>query len=168
MKFEDITPTPDLYVLVGLPGSGKSSWTKKFLATVDKPFVVVSTDDILERIASENDSRYNDVINQHYGDAEKEMKRNATEAFRNGISIIWDQTNMGANKRRKILAQTPKQYRKIAVVFELDDQELFKRLNKREEETGKKIGPKIIETMKAGYSEPSKSEGFDEIVKIKG
>lgn len=168
MKFEDITPTPDLYVLVGLPGSGKSTWTKNFLATADKPFVVVSTDDILERIAKENGSSYNEVINHSYGNAEKEMKRNATEAFHKGISVIWDQTNMGVNKRRKILSQTPKEYRKIAVLFELDEKELYNRLNKRAEETGKVISPKIVEQMKEGYVEPTKAEGFDEIIKVKG
>lgn len=168
MRFADLTPQPEIYVLVGLPGSGKSTWTRNFLASADKPFVVLSTDEIIERIAKETSSSYNQAVNDYYGTADKEMKQNSRNAFKDKISVIWDQTNVGVGKRRKILAQVPKNYRKIAVVFEVDDKELSNRLNRRAEETGKTISPKIVEQMKKDYSEPSKAEGFDEIIKVKG
>lgn len=168
MRFTDSNQQPEIYVLVGLPGSGKSTWTRNFLANVNNPFVVLSTDDVIERIAKEKNSSYNQAIKEHYNEADKEMKQTAKNALKDKINVIWDQTNVGSNKRRKILSQVPKDYRKVAVVFEVDDKELYNRLNRRAEETGKFISSKIIEQMKKDYSEPSKNEGFDEVIKVKG
>lgn len=160
----EITNKPELLVMCGLPGSGKSTWVKHFLESTDQSFVIVSTDDIIERIAEAYGSSYNETIQNSYGDAEKEMKRTAREAFSSKANVIWDQTNVGVNKRRKILSQVPKDYRKVAVVFEVDDKELYNRLNRRAEETGKFISSKIIEDMKKNFQMPTKSEGFDEII----
>ena len=168
MKINDITSTPEIFVLIGLPGSGKSTWVMKFLASTDKPFIIASTDAVLERIAKENNASYNETFNTHYKNAEREMKEAVANAFKNGISLIWDQTNLNDNKRRKILSQVPKNYRKIAVVFKLNDDELYKRLNKRAEETGKIISPNIIEQMKKTEVPVSKSEGFNQIIEVNG
>lgn len=168
MRLDEVKSKPEIYVLVGLPGSGKSTWTKDFLAKSDKDFVVLSTDDIIEAIAKAKNSTYNQVIMSSRDEADKQMKRNASSALSARKNIIWDQTNLGANKRRKILSQVPKEYYKVAVVFEVDEQELQNRLNKREAETGKRISPKIVSDMREAYIEPSKSEGFDSILKVKG
>lgn len=166
MKLDELQDKPEIIVCVGLPGSGKSTWIKNFLTSTNKKFNVVSSDDILERIARNGNKTYNDVHKDHIGGAEKEMNSNANLFVKNKMNIIWDQTNMGAKKRSKILNRVGKDYYKIAVIFQVDDEELNKRLKERELNTGKRIPPEVIEQMKQSYQEPSKSEGFDEIIKV--
>lgn len=166
MKLNELNNVPELLVLVGLPASGKSTWVKNFLSSTKKEFVIVSTDDILEKMAIDNNSNYNDMHNSNYKNAEKEMNQIATSAFSNRKNIIWDQTNLSSNKRRKILSRCPKEYNKVAVVFEVDDNELYKRLNTRELETGKRISPNVISQLKGSYSPVSNTEGFDKIIRV--
>jgi predicted kinase len=163
---------PALYVLVGLPGSGKSTWTKSFIGTKllhsqGRQIVVISTDDILERIAEEKGITYGQAHFAHAGEADKQMKAMAKAAFACKVDIIWDQTNLGEKKRKKILNQTPKEYEKVAVVFEVNEQELTNRLNRRAAETGKHIPSKVVEDMRKMYVKPTKAEGFDDIFEVK-
>lgn len=164
---------PSLFVLVGLPGSGKSTWTTSFLGlaplhSAGRQIVVVSTDNVLMNIAAERGITYNQAHYEFMDEADKAMKLMVRQAFNAGHDIIWDQTNLGEKKRKKILNQTPKGYEKIAVLFEVDEQELTNRLNRREAETGKRISPKVLDDMKKTYVEPTKGEGFDDIYRVKG
>lgn len=160
MLLEDLQP--EIIVLVGLPGSGKSTWIKNTLAKSDLDYVVVSSDDEIERMAAADGKTYDDVFQKYIGRATGMMKQNFKDAVNNGRSIIWDQTNMSPKKRRGILQQVPSNYRKIAVAFEVDDEELNRRLTKRAE-TGKTIPPHVIKSMAKSYVPPSKAEGFDEV-----
>ncbi len=134
-----IKDAPELFVLIGVPGSGKSTWTKSHIASSIKDYVVVSSDATLERVASEKGLKYPDVYEDFIGLATKEAK----EAFRNAIAsrsnIIFDQTNVSKKKRRGILQQMPNDCIKVAVVFNTEDKEVERRLKAREAETGKHI-----------------------------
>jgi hypothetical protein len=61
------------------------------------------------------------------------------------------------------LQQIPSNYKKVAIVFEIDDDELNRRLNERSNATGKTIPPHVIKSMAQSYIPPTKSEGFDEV-----
>ena len=161
MKISDLTPV--IYVMVGLPGSGKSTWIKNKLASDSTAYVIVSSDDEIERLAAQDGLSYNDGFDKYVGQATSIMKQKFREAVNNNENIIWDQTNMTPKKRRTILQQVPATYRKVAIVFELDDNELNNRLNKRSRETGKTIPAHVIKSMAQSYIPPAKSEGFDEI-----
>jgi adenylate kinase family enzyme len=39
------------YMLIGVPGSGKSTWTKTFLESSDEEYAILSTDGYIEREA---------------------------------------------------------------------------------------------------------------------
>lgn len=160
MLLEDLQP--EIIVLIGLPGSGKSTWVRNMLAKTDVDYVVVSSDDEIERMAAADGLTYNDVFDKYVGKATGIMKQKFKDAVNNGKSIIWDQTNMSPKKRRGILNQVPKNYRKIAVAFEVDDEELNRRLKNREKE-GKTIPPHVVKSMAQSYVPPSKQEGFDEV-----
>lgn len=164
MKINEIAAQdgPTAYILVGLPGSGKSTWTNKMASKMD--FVVVSSDDIIEKFAKEEGKTYSEVFDKYVGRATGMMKQAFREAVEQNRNIVWDQTNMSQKKRRGILQQLPSHYRKVAVVFNVDDRVLQDRLDKRARDTGKSIPDHIIKSMAQSYQEPTKAEGFDSVV----
>jgi predicted kinase len=166
MLLREITEmdNPEIIVMVGLPGSGKSTIINNTLAASEKEYVVVSSDDEIERLAKDQGLDYNSGFDQFIKPATAIMNQKFKDAIRDGKSVIWDQTNISDKKRASILSQVPSNYKKIAIVFEVDEAELNKRLSKREKETGKKIPPYVIKNMAASYVRPTKCEGFDEII----
>lgn len=155
------------YILIGLPGSGKSTWVEKFKASnIDKNFTVISSDAILEEIAKEKGLTYSDVYKDYVGMASSMMKENFRKSLENNRNIIWDQTNMSRKKRKGILSQLDDRYKKVAVDFSVKPNLLKERLEFRAIQTGKVIPWKIVEDMGSSYNPPSKEEGFDEIIRI--
>lgn len=167
MKFKEVTDgRPEIIVMVGLPGAGKSTYIRKMMAKSDVDYVIVSSDNEIERLAKEADLDYNTGFEKFIGKATGLMKKNFQNAINSGSNIIWDQTNMSIKKRRGILQKIPEQYRKIAVTFELTGEELQKRLDQRERETGKSIPPHVVKSMAKSYSRPTKAEGFDSVIVV--
>lgn len=161
MLLEDLQP--EIIVLIGLPGSGKTTWRDKMLAKSDLNYVIVSSDDEIQRMAAADDKTYDQGFEKFMGKATGLMKQKFRDAVNSNRSIIYDQTNMSPKKRRGILQQIPSNYRKVAVAFEVDEEELNARLNKRAEETNKTIPPHVMKSMARSYVPPSKEEGFDEV-----
>lgn len=156
-----------LIVLVGLPGSGKSTWREIFLSKTDKEFVIVSSDDEIEILCAEEGIDYATGFDKYVGRATKIMKQKFQEAVNTGMNVIWDQTNMTAKKRRGILQKIPNDYRCEVVTFEVTLEELTNRLAKRESETGKHIPDFVIKNMARSYVPPTKKEGFDKVTVVK-
>lgn len=157
---------PECYVLVGVPGSGKSTWTKKLRATSSREYVVVSSDDVLERLAAPEGLTYAQAFAKYMGFADQQ----AQEAFEAAIAakqnIVYDRTNLTVKRRKDILRQLTNEYIKVAVVFNTTDAEVTRRLATREQETGKHIPPGVMKDMYAKWQAPSKAEGFDRIIKV--
>lgn len=147
-----------LYVLVGVPGSGKSTWVKS-QKWADQ-CVVVSTDEFVEDYAKECGQTYSEVFDEYMPTAVKLMADKVVRARDAGKDIIWDQTSTSVATRAKKFRMLPDYY-KIAVVFRKpDDEELKKRLASR---PGKKIPWSVIEQMHGNWEEPTEDEGFNEI-----
>ena len=161
MLLEDLQP--EIIVLIGLPGSGKSTWTEKMLSQTDTEYVIVSSDAEIEKLAAADNLSYDQAFDKYVGKATGIMKQKFKDAVNKGKNIIWDQTNMNPKKRRGILNQVPDNYRKIAVAFEIDDEELQRRLDHRSRTTGKTIPDHVMKSMAKSYVPPSKQEGFDEV-----
>jgi tRNA uridine 5-carbamoylmethylation protein Kti12 len=158
-----------LEVLVGLPGSGKSTR----LSFVDDPefggdVFVYSTDNYIEARAKEVGKTYNDMFRDHIDAATKHMNDVLAIVVSAGIDVFWDQTNMSSKKRKSILSKFPKNYRKecwcIAPPRTPEEwAELDRRLASR---PGKTIPHHIIESMADSYVEPELDEGFDYILVV--
>jgi len=152
---------PHFTMTVGLPGSGKSTW-----ARLQDDTVVVSTDEIFDEYAERDGITYTEAFNKYsFSQVEKEMKSRMNKAFAEDKNVILDQTNMTIKSRSKKLKDVPKHYTTRAVVFELDDTELFKRLRRRAMLTGKEIPPAAVYRFKKSYEPPSE---FDEVITING
>lgn len=147
-----------LYVLVGVPGSGKSTWVKN-QKWADE-CVVVSTDEFVEDYAKECGQTYSEVFDDYMPTAVKLMTEKVIRAREAGMDIIWDQTSTSTVTRAKKLRMLPDYY-KIAVVFRRpDDEELKRRLASR---PGKNVPWTVIEQMWGSWEDPTEEEGFDEI-----
>lgn len=153
---------PKAYILIGIPGSGKSTWIAKQPFNWDKT-VIASTDNHVELFAKSVGRTYNEVFKEYMPIAVKLMANTVTNAVKSGYDIVWDQTSTTRSTRAKKIRMLPG-YEIVAVVLPTpDDQELAKRLASR---PGKNIPDEVIESMKNNWQEPYEDEGFDKIIYV--
>ena len=147
-----------LYMLVGIPGSGKSTWANN--QSWAKNCVYLSSDKLIEEYATSVGKTYNEVFNEYVKTATQLLTKRAITANVSETDAIWDQTNMSIKSRKDKLKLFPC-YKKIAVVFSKpDDAELARRLANR---PGKHISDNVITSMINNFQMPTTEEGFDEI-----
>lgn len=157
---------PTLYVLVGVPGSGKTTWIGHQTFDWDKTSIV-STDRYVERYARANGKTYTEVFTDYMPTALEKMVATAVEAFKNNKDVVWDQTSTSVKTRAKKLRMAPPHYKKVAVVFETPRPEVHVKLLDR---PGKEIPDEVVQDMINKFEYPTLDEGFDEIInaKLKG
>ena len=161
MKIDDISP--EFIMLIGLPGSGKSTYIQTLIEkNPDKNYAILSSDDILTAWGEAEGLNYPESFRKFSKQADKTFKISVRQSLNDRKNIIIDKTSLTPKSRAKNLNQVPSDYKTKAIVFEVDPEELEHRLNKRAAETGKFIPPKVIEQMIQSYQRPTKSE-FDEI-----
>lgn len=149
---------PKLYVLVGVPGSGKSTW----ISNQDwaKDCAIVSTDHHVEIYAKALGKTYTEVFEDYMPIAVKFMAQDVIDAREAGKDIIWDQTSTSLLSRKKKFKMLP-DYHAIAIVFKTPpEDELVKRLASR---PGKTIPWNVITNMIDNFEMPTLEEGFKEI-----
>lgn len=147
-----------VYVLVGVPGAGKSTWVENQLWAKD--CVYVSSDKLIEEEAERQGKTYNDVFKDYINEAIALMLDQVIAARDEGKDIIWDQTSVSVKSRKKKFQMLP-DYEHIAVVFDTPDRaELEKRLASR---PGKSIPWEIVDSMISNFEMPSEEEGFKEV-----
>jgi predicted kinase len=149
---------PKCYQLIGVPGSGKSTW----VAEQDWALTCaqVSTDKWVEIYAKEVGRTYSEVFTDFMPTAVDLMAKEVVAAREAGRDIIWDQTSTTVKSRARKFNMLPG-YEHIAVVFETPSRlELKRRLASR---PGKEIPDAVIEGMLASFEMPSEEEGFKEI-----
>ena len=155
---------PVAYIMVGLPGSGKSTYVETELAGFKHD--LVSSDAYIEAKAKEEGKTYGEVFQKYVKDATKNLKNTLDKAIAAKHNIICDQTHM-SRKARKEKIDKLQGYEIIAVTFEIPLDELKRRRDKRVNETGKTVPQHIMDSMATSYQPPEYSEGFDEIIVIK-
>ena len=152
---------PKCYQLIGVPGSGKSTWIKNQVWALGLP--VVSTDNFVEAHAYKEGKTYNEVFKDYMPIAVRLMANQALICQANNLDLIWDQTSTTVNSRRKKFNTLP-QYEHIAVVFKTPEpEELARRLASR---PGKNIPDNVMRSMIDGFEMPTLDEGFTEIIHV--
>lgn len=152
-------PGPVILVLSGLPGSGKSTFREKFGDSA----VVLSTDDLVEDVAKWEGTTYDQVWEREIKAATAAVQTAFRAAIKDGASIVWDQTNLTAKKRRAILSQVPSTYYKLSIMVQTDEPTRQERLANR---PGKVIPAHIDKSMRESLVVPTVDEGFDKVMVI--
>jgi predicted kinase len=149
---------PKLYVLVGLPASGKSTWIKNQIWALG--LTVVSTDVFVEDYTRSQGKTYSEVFDEYMPRAIDLMIDQVEFAREHNHTIIWDQTSTTVKSRRRKFAMLP-DYHAIAVVFRTPPEKEWKQ--RLESRPGKVIPAEVLESMVEGWEEPTEDEGFAEI-----
>jgi predicted kinase len=146
------------YQMVGVPGSGKSTWISNQEWAND--CVIVSTDDFVQAYARSVGKTYSEVFDEFMPEAVNLMAKKVVEAREMGKDIIWDQTSTTVKSRARKFRMLP-DYDHVAVVFETPSRiELRRRLDSR---PGKEIPDVVVEGMIMSFEMPTEEEGFKEI-----
>ena len=145
---------PTMYILIGVPASGKSTWVEKNKGDA----LVISSDNLIEAYAADHGMTYNEVFKEQIKIATAVVKTEAQKAFAADQDVIWDQTNITKKSRASKLAMVPEHYRKTAVFFATPlEEEWQRRLNSR---TGKSIPAHILDSMVEMLEMPDLDEGW--------
>lgn len=150
------------YILVGLPGSGKSTLRSRLREQYEVPgnkgsLIEISSDDYIESYAESCGKTYNEVFKEAVGPAQKHMEYLLATAIATERNIVWDQTNLTKNKRKQILNKIPHEYKKVCLYVGTDLAECLLRNSQRE----RSIPEHVIVSMHKGMEIPADDEGFD-------
>jgi predicted kinase len=149
---------PKCYQLIGVPGSGKSTWVSRQDWIGNCAWV--STDQYVEEWALSVGKTYSEVFEEYMPMAVTRMAGAVNGAKSIGKDIVWDQTSTTVKSRARKFNMLP-DYEHIAVVFRTPEHtELMRRLMSR---PGKEIPEHVVASMIASWEEPSLEEGFKEI-----
>lgn len=154
---------PHIIFTCGLPGTGKSTWTRYWCSNhAEQNYIVCSTDDIIEREGARYGWRYNDSFEnldkEYIEDIFFHEFANALNGQRN---IVIDQTNLTwGSRNKKIMCVPTIFYRTACIVFQCSYLTMLRRLNQRFLETQKYISLQTIEKMSSIYEAPEEDE-FD-------
>ena len=151
---------PKCYQLIGVPGSGKSTWIKNQKWALG--LTIVSTDVFVEDYARSVGKTYSEVFTEYMPKAVDLMVEQVVNARKLGHDIIWDQTSTSIASRKRKFNMLPN-YEHIAVVFKTPEkEELNRRLASR---PGKNIPLNVVEQMAFDLTmePPTEEEGFKEI-----
>lgn len=140
-----------LYTMCGLPGAGKSTFTKKH-----GECVVVSSDAIRAELYGSEEEQ---------GDGAKVfaiLNKRVAEALADGHDVIYDATNVTRKGRRAIIKRFDAVH--VCVFINTSKDECIRRNANRT----RHVPVEVIEKMAERLAVPTIAEGFSKIIEIKG
>lgn len=150
---------PKCTILVGVPGSGKSTWILN-QEILDNRYVA-STDAIIEQIAGGFNMTYDECFKDLIKFAEKLMWKELAAFAADGERIYVDRTNLTAKSRKKFIDFLKSYgYEFDCVVFETPETDEWARRLYR---PGKTIPDHVLESMADNIEIPTMDEGFTHI-----
>ena len=147
---------PSLILLVGIPGSGKTTYAKNYIER-NANTIHLSSDAIRNELYGDEN------IQGNPGDVFSLMQKRAIEALNNGCDVLYDATNVTRKDRASIIGICPK-FAKIEYhIIWASIEECIKRDANRERTVGKEVIDRMLKRFQAVYYD----EGIDEIQIIK-
>ena len=148
-----------LYITVGLPGSGKSTYVKNFINNKDIEYL---SSDSLRAVygKSEEDQTVTPLVFGH-------IKRKVDEFLKDGKNVMVDATSVNRKERSDYIKTAKKHGAKVvAIVFKMDRQGLIDRNKKRGEQGGRVVPDWVIDKMLNKFEDPSYSEWIDVMIYV--
>ncbi len=152
--FELLFPKPTFIVMVGLPGSGKSTIAKE-IADKNPNTIILSSDTYRETLCGDvtDQSKNELVFNTLYRDLMFYLMQ--------GKNCIFDATNVTMKDRKRVLEVVKNlAVNKIAYFVDTPHDECWERDKNRE----RTVGFGVIHKFLCRFQFPQKFEGFDQIV----
>lgn len=147
-------------MLVGLPGSGKSTYARRYKEN-DPAAVIVSSDEIRQELWGDANDQ------QNPGDVFNLMMQRSVAALNEGRNVIYDATNLSAKARKNTLA----------IIRNRTDNVLFictfiacslSTCKLRQGGRDRKVPDDVIDRMVRGFQTPWYNEGWDAIWVMEG
>lgn len=149
--------TTELKVMVGIPGSGKSTWVKQEVERIEEEHrttCVVSRDFVRQSILTDRDSYFDKEV-----EVFDEFVRQINEAMELGIDVVFaDATHISPASRAKLLGRLIADSH-TKLTFEVIDVPVETALERNAQRTGvARIPDSAIKKMKKGFSIPTEKE----------
>ena len=146
---------PSLILLVGVPGSGKTTYAKKYISEYPKTSVHLSSDEIREELYGD------ESIQGNPAEVFTLMQKRAVEALNEGHDVLYDATNITRKDRASIIGICPKFAKIECHIIWAPIETCIERDSKRE----RTVGKEIIDNMLKRFQAPYYDEGID-LIKI--
>jgi len=144
---------PELIVLVGLPGSGKTTWKEKQL-WLNPEYSSVCPDDIRQELTGDisDQSKNNEVFSLAFIRTKNHLNT--------GQSVIFDSTAYSAQNRKALIDIGKSTGALVKAVVLSVPVDLCKKRNAQRLRT---VPADVIDRMNSKFSIPSTDEGFDAV-----
>lgn len=147
---------PKFILLVGIPGSGKTTYAKKYIEETLNT-VHLSSDTIRKELYGD------ESIQGNPADVFSLMQKRAIEALNNGQNVLYDATNITRKDRASIISVCPKFAKIECHIIWAPIEVCIERDAERDRTVGKEVIDRILKRFQAPYYD----EGIDEIKIIK-
>jgi len=154
-----------IYMFVGLPNSGKTTYIQNKILTENNNLVLISRDDILveygKKTLGENKDYteiFKTLTNAQQDEINKIFNKKLEQAQKENKDIVIDMTLLTKKARAKLFKNIHRDYKIdiYNVIAPMDD--IIKRNQKRKIENGKFVPVEIIIKMAQSYENPEKNE----------
>jgi predicted kinase len=139
-------------MMIGIAGSGKSSMAKEMMEERED-IVLLSSDSIREELYGSED------VQEDHAKVFSIMLERTKEAFGKGLHVIYDATNISRKKRKHLLAQLPKDVKKVACYVSAEYRTILEQNNNRD----RVVPNHVIARMYKNLQIPTYEEGWDVI-----
>lgn len=143
---------PTLIILVGISGSGKSTYAKKYIES-HSGTVYLSSDNIRKELYGD------ETIQDNHSLVFYRMQTRTVDALNFGSDVIYDATNLTRKDRASIISQCPK-FAKIEAHIVWAPIEVC---IERDAARKRTVGKEVIDRMLKRFQAPYYDEGIDEI-----
>lgn len=137
--------------LVGLPGSGKSSYAKKLRKAYGENTAIVESDHYRELLYG------NSSIQRNNGDLFELIHSDILKKLAEGINVIFDATNISRKHRMALVQKLSNNVVKECIIIATS----YSRCLERNEQRNRKVPKEVIDRMWKSFQIPTYTEGWD-------